>query len=122
MECRVGPALLLLVTHPLLEGEVWRGAAGVLAGQQAVGVAGAGRVGVGGGVRARRAHGRRHVAVVVQQGAVSRVRGRRLGGGGVGPAQQRGGPPVHRLVRPEGRAHTHTAAVGLHWCWGGQTV
>lgn len=81
--------------YPLLEGEVWRGAAGVLAGQQAVGVSGARRVGVGGGVGARWAHGRRHVAVVMQQGAVSRVRGRRLRSGGVGPAQQRGRPPVH---------------------------
>lgn len=89
----MSPALLL--TYPLLEGEVGRGAARVLAGQQAVGVPGAGRVGVGRGVGARRAHGRRHVAVVMQQGAVSRVRGRRLGGGRVGPAQQRGGPAVH---------------------------
>lgn len=64
------------------------------------------RVRVGGGVGAGWTHGRRHVAVVVQHGAVARVRGRGLRGGRVGPAQQRGGPPVHRLVRPEGRKQT----------------
>lgn len=59
-------------------------------------------MGVGGGVGAGRTHWGGHVAVVVEHGAVARVRGRRLGGGGVRPAQQRCGPPVNRLVRPEG--------------------
>lgn len=68
-----------------------------------MGVPGAGRVGVGGGVGAGRAHGRWHVAVVVQHGAVARVRGRGLRGGRVGPAQQRRGPSIDGFVRPEGR-------------------
>lgn len=87
-------------TYPLLKGEVGRGAARVLTGQQPVRVPGAGRVGVGGGVGAGRAHGRRQVAVVVEQRAVARVGGCRLRGGGVGPAQQWRGASVHRLIRP----------------------
>lgn len=93
-------------TYPLFKGEVRRGAPRVFAGQQPMRVPRARRVRVGGGVGAGRTHGRRHVAVVVQHGAVARVGGRRLRGGRVGPTQQRGGPPVHRLVRPEGRRQT----------------
>lgn len=90
-------------TYPLFKGEVRRGAPCVLTGQQPVGVSGAGRVGVGGGVGAGWTHGWRHVAVVVQHGAVTRVRRRGLRGGRVGPTQQRSGSPIHRLVRPDGR-------------------
>lgn len=43
------------------------------------------------------------MAVVVQHGAVTRVRRRGLRGGRVGPTQQRSGSPIHRLVRPDGR-------------------
>lgn len=88
-------------TYPLFKGEVRRGAPCVLTGQQPVGVSGAGRVGVGGGVGAGWTHGWRHVAVVVQHGAVTRVRRRGLRGGRVGPTQQRSGSPIHRLVRPD---------------------
>ena len=90
-------------TYPLFKGEVRRGAPCVLTGQQPVGVSGAGRVGVGGGVGTGWTHGWRHVAVVVQHGAVTRVRRRGLRGGRVGPTQQRSGSPIHRLVRPDGR-------------------
>lgn len=90
-------------TNPFFEGEVRRRTPRVLAGQQPMGVPGAGCVGVGGGVGAGWTHGWRHVAVVVEHGAVAWVWGRRLRGGRVGPAQQRRGPPVDGFVRPEGR-------------------
>lgn len=44
-------------TYPLFKGEVRRRAPRVLAGQQPMGVSGAGRVGVGGGVGAGWTHG-----------------------------------------------------------------
>lgn len=93
--------LLLKGTYSFFEGKIWRGAACVLAGQQAVGVPGAGRMWVGGGVGARWAHGRWHVAVVVEQWAVTRVWRCRLRGGRVGPTQQRCGPPVDGFIRPD---------------------
>lgn len=77
-----------------------------------MGVPGAGCVGVGGRVGAGGAHGGGHVAVVVEHGAVAGVRRGRLGGGRVGPAQQRGGAPVNRLIRPEGgevRSHIQSS-------------
>lgn len=98
-------------TYPFFEGEVRRGAPRVLAGQQPMGVPRTGCVGVGGGVGAGWTHGRRHVAVVVQHGAVAWVRGRRLRGGRVGPAQQRSGPPVHGFVRPEGQKKGSTVQI-----------
>ena len=104
-------------TYPLFKGEVRRGAPRVLTGQQPVGVSGAGRVGVGGGVGAGWTHGWRHVTVVVQHGAVTRVRRRGLRGGRVGPAQQRSGSPIHRLVRPDGRHGSEftSTACGPKW-------
>lgn len=90
-------------THPFLKGEVGGGAPGVLVGQQPVGVPGTGRLGVRGCVGAGGAHGRRHVAVVVQRGAVAGVRRCRLRGGRVGPTQQRRGSPIHRFVGPGGQ-------------------
>lgn len=63
-----------------------------------MGVPGARRVGVGGGVGAGGAHGRRDVAVVVQHGAVTRVWGGGLRSGRVGPTQQRGCPPIHGFI------------------------
>lgn len=95
-------------THPLLEAEVGRGAARVLAGQQPVRVAGTRRVGVGGRVGTGRAHGRRHVAVVVQHGAVGGVRGGGLRRRGVGAAQQRRRASVHRFIRPEETRRSET--------------
>lgn len=59
-------------------------------------------MGVGGGVGAGGTHGRRHVAVVVQHGAVAGVRGGGLRSGRVGATQQRGRPTVHRFIGPEG--------------------
>lgn len=90
-------------TYPLFKGEVRRRAPRVLAGQQSVGVPGAGRVGVGCGVWAGRAHGRRYVAVVVEHGAVAWVWRCRLRGWRVSPAKQRCGSPIHGFVRPEKR-------------------
>lgn len=108
-------------TYPLLEGEVWRRAPRVLAGQQSMGIPGAWRVGVGGGVGAGGAHGRRHVAVVVQHRAVAWVWGRGLRGGRVGPTQQRRGPPVHRFIWPRGAEagvsyHLQSSRMSIRLC------
>lgn len=101
MKADVSMAVPMKPAYPLFEGEVRRRAPRVLAGQQSMGVPGARRVGVGGGVWAGGTHGRRHVAVVVQHGAVTRVWGGGLRSGRVGPAQQRGRSAVHGFIRPE---------------------
>lgn len=63
-----------------------------------MGVPGARRVGIGGGVGAGGTHGRWHVAVVVQHGAVTWVWGGGLRSRRVGPTQQRGCPTVHGFI------------------------
>ena len=83
-------AFRVAFAYQLLKGEVRRGAASVLAGEQAVGE----QVGAGW------APGGGHEAIVLQRLEVCRVRGGRLGRGGVGAAQHGCRPPVQGLVRP----------------------
>lgn len=66
-----------------------------------MGVPRAGCVRIGGRVRTRWTHGWRHMAVVMEQWAVSRVWGCRLRSGWVGTAQQRCCPSIYRFVGPE---------------------